>query len=251
MNFDDLDTEKHEIIQVVGTPSTQEMQCKDGDVLPLLAMRNMILFPGVVLPIHVGREKSLKLVRNAYKKNSELIACTQYDSSIDDPSFNDVHNIGCIAEIIKILDMPDNSTAVILQGKSRAMTKDLVSEEPYMKVSVRPIEDFCPDNNDSELKAISDDVTKLGMRIAKETEILPDELNMSIGKMDDHELIINFWASNFKCEAKKKIELINEANVLERGLKLLALMNARIQMLDVKKRVRRRVKGAIDRQQRD
>ncbi len=251
MNFDDLETEKHEIIQVVGTPSTQEMKCKDGDILPLLTMRNMMLFPGVILPIHVGREKSLKLIRSVYKKDGELIACTQYDSSIDDPSFNDLHNIGCVAEIIKVLDMPDGSTAVILQGKSRAMTMNLVSEEPYMKVTVRPIEDFCPENNDPELKAISDDITKLGMRIAKETEILPEELNMTVGKMDDRKLIINFWASNFKCEAVKKVELIDEPNVLERGLKLLALMNARIQMLDVKKRVRRRVKGDIDRQQRD
>jgi len=251
MNLDDLETEKHEIIQVVGTPSTQEMQCKDGDVLPLLTMRNMMLFPGVVLPVHVGRQKSLKLVRNVYNKNAELIACTQYDSSIDDPTFNDVHNIGCVAEIIKILDMPDGSTAVILQGKSRAMTMSLVSEDPYMKVVVRPIEDACPDNNDPELKAVSEDVMKLGMRITKETESLLDEMSMAMGKVEDHALTINFWASNFKCEARKKIALIDEANVLERGLKLLSLMNARIQMLDVKKRVRRRVKGDIDRQQRD
>ena len=251
MNFDDLETEKHEIIQVIGTPSTQEMQCKDGDVLPLLTMRNMMLFPGVILPVHVGRQKSLKLVRHVYKKNAELITCTQYDSSIDDPSFNDIHSIGCIAEIIKILDMPDGSTAIILQGKSRALATSLVTEEPYMKVVVHPIDDVCPDNNDPELRAVSEDVMKLGMQITKETESVLDEMSMAMGKMTDHSLAINFWASNFKCETKKKIELINENNVMERGLKLLSLMNARIQMLDVKKRVRRRVKGDIDRQQRD
>ncbi|MCQ2329988.1 MAG: endopeptidase La [Paludibacteraceae bacterium] len=249
----DLDEQnkKNEFVQVVETDSDNELRCKEGDILPILTMRNMMLFPGVILPVHVGRPKSMKLIKDAFKKGNEILACTQFNPDENDPNINDVYHIGCIANVVKIINMPDDSTAVILHGKQRGQCTEMVKELPYMTGKVTPLNEILPKENDIEFKTMVDEISKMNKKIIKESEPQLEDISMSLGPVKSPVMLVNFLCSNVKSTIAEKIEMISEGSVELRAVTLMKIMQEQIQILEIKKKVRSRVKGEIDRQQRD
>lgn len=253
MSILDSDNEntKKEVINIVGETGDGTLRCVTGELLPVLTMRNMMLFPEIILPVHVGRKKSMKLVKEAFKHNKEILACTQYDRNNDNPDFDDIIQIGCIAEVLKIVDMPDKTTVVILQGKSRARIMEQAMDTPYLIAKVEILKDFEPEGCHEEMKALADEAVKSRIMLARESEDVADEIDITMSEIKKPSMAINFVCSNVQCAAEIKKELIEEPNVLERGLKLMRTIQAQLQVLEMRKRVKDRLKGDIDRQQRE
>lgn len=251
MSFFDSENGNKEVINIVGEPGDETLRCMSGDILPVLTMRNMMLFPEIILPVHVGRKKSMKLVKEAFRNSMEILACTQLDKNINDPDMDDVVQIGCVAEILKIVDMPDKTTVVILQGKSRAKVVEHVSGMPYLMAKIEIMKDFEPEGCQEELKTLAEEAMKSRLQIAKETDGVADEIDITMSEIKKPTIGINFVCSNMPCGVEIKREFIEESNILERGIKLMKTIQAQLQVVEMRKKVKEKLKGDIDRQQRE
>lgn len=253
MSILDSDNENvnKEVINIVGEAGDETLRSISGDILPVLTMRNMMLLPEIILPVHVGRRKSLKLVKEAFRNNREILACTQTDRNIDDPDLDDVIQIGCVAEVLKIVDMPDKTTVVILQGKSRARMVDHISDAPYLMAKIEVLKDYEPEGCEEELKTLADEALKARIQIAKDSDVISDEIDIAMSEIKKPTMAINFVCSNLQCSAEIKKDFIYEANVLERGIKMMKTIQAQMQVIEMRKKVKERLKGDIDRQQRE
>jgi ATP-dependent Lon protease len=221
------------------------------EILPILPLRNTVLFPGVVLPITVGRDKSLKLVRDAYKGNKIIGTIAQLDSTIDEPALSDLFETGTVAQIIRILEMPDGSTSVIIQGKNRYKIAELVEELPYMRARVSLLPEIKPKKKDSEYEAIVGSLKDLSLRIINLSSNIPQEAAFAVKNIESRAFLINFICSNsdIKLEDKQKLLELNELK--QRGVKLLEFLSKEVQMLELKNDIQSKVKIDIDQQQRE
>jgi ATP-dependent Lon protease len=220
------------------------------DVLPILPLRNTVLFPGVVIPITVGRDKSLKLVQEVYKKNKILGAVAQKEGTIEDPELDDLFKIGTVAQILKILEMPDGSTSVIIQGRKRFMMKDLLTEKPYHVARITPLED-ADDEPEGEAKAVGAALKDLSIKIIKLSSNIPTEATFAVKNIESPSFLVNFLASNSELAMKQKQELLETNSVAKRGFTLLESLSKEVQMLELKNDIQTKVKSDLDQQQRE
>ncbi len=221
------------------------------DILPILPLRNTVLFPGVVLPITVGRDKSLKLIREAYAADKIVGTVSQKDPSLDEPGILDLNEIGTVAQVLKILEMPDGSTSVIIQGKKRFQLGELVKDDPYFIAKVTPLEEEKPKKKDTEYEAIVGSLKDLSLRIIKLSSNIPPEASFAVKNIESSTFLINFISSNSDVKLEKKQELLDISKLKERAVRLLELLAKEVQVLELKNDIQSKVKLDIDQQQRE
>lgn len=222
------------------------------ELLPILPLRNMVLFPGVVIPISVGRDKSLRLIKEAFKNDKIIGTVAQIDPNVEEPKSDDLNRYGTVASIMKILEMPDNSTTVIIQGKRRFSVKEYLSEEPYFTAYVSALEEVMPmEEQSEEFEALVGTIKDLSMRIIKLSPNIPSEAVFAIKNIDNPFFLINFICANSELKVNVKQSLLEEANLYERSIKLLELLSKEMQMLELKNDIQKKVKSELDQQQRE
>ncbi len=221
------------------------------DSLPVLPLRNTVLFPGVIIPITVGREKSIRLIREAYKTTKIIGAVAQKVAEIEQPVASDLYDIGTIAQIIKILEMPDGSTSVIIQGKKRFKIKEIITEEPYLRVSAIPLEEELPKSNDPTYEAIVGSLKDVSIRIIKLSANLPPEASFAVKNIESSTFLINFICSNSDANLKEKQKLLEISKLKKRATVLLEYLSKELQMLELKTDIQSKVKTELDQQQRE
>lgn len=220
------------------------------DVLPVLPLRNTVLFPGVVLPINVGRRKSLKLIQDVYRGSRLLGTVAQKDYTVDDPETKDLYAIGTMAEILKVLEMPDGSTSVIIQGKRRYAIREFLSEDPYYKAAVSPLSDIFP-HDDNEFSAIVGSLKDLSIKIAQFSANVPPEATFAVKNIENSTFLINFICSNTDISVEDKQNLLEIESLKERGVQAISYLVKEVQMLELKHDIQKKVKTDMDRQQRE
>ncbi|WP_419701274.1 endopeptidase La [Mucilaginibacter sp. NFX135] len=259
MTFDPFDfkntlpviNEDSEFFPLMSTEDEEEMNNEEmPEVLSILPLRNTVLFPGVVIPITVGRDKSIKLIRDANKGNRMIGVVAQQDVGIEDPNFNQLNKIGTIALIIKMLQMPDGNTTVIIQGKKRFVLKDEVQSEPYIKATVEPFKEIKA-KEDKEFKAMVSSIKDMAMNIIQLSPNIPSEAGIAIRNIESTSFLINFISSNMNADMAAKQRLLEVANLRERANMVLEHLTLDLQMLELKNQIQTKVRVDLDKQQRD
>jgi ATP-dependent Lon protease len=221
------------------------------DQLPILPLRNTVLFPGIVIPITVGREKSIKLIREAYKKDKIIGTIAQRNPNINDPTGKDIFKVGTVAQVLKILEMPDNSTSVIIQGRKRFELKGIITDEPYLQARVEVIPDIKPTIINKEFEAIISSLKDLALRIIQLNSNLPPEAAFAIRNIENPSFLINFASSNSDIKAEEKQKLLETSDIRKRGMLLLEYLTRELQLLELKRDIQSKVKTDLDQQQRE
>lgn len=221
------------------------------DTLPILPLRNTVLFPGVIIPINIGREKSLKLIRDSYKQNAMIGVIAQKDTNTENPDINDLYQIGTVASILKILEMPDGTTTAIIQGKKRFHLEDILYDDPYHvgKILVKK-EEGLPEN-DAEYSAIADSLKEMAGKIVKYSNHIPNEAGFALKNIESMLFLINFISSNTDVDYRNKQELLEIDNLKQRAIKLLEILSKQVSLLELKNDIQKKVKMDIDKQQRE
>lgn len=221
-------------------------------VLPILPLRNTVLFPGVVIPITVGRDKSIRLIKEFYKGERIIGVVSQKDGDIEDPGYDDLNKIGTVAYIIKILQLPDGNTTAIIQGKKRFELGQLLQSEPYFKAEVISIDkNVFTSKKDKSFEALIASIKDLSIQIINQSPNLPSEAAFAIKNIESPVFLVNFVASNLNVDISEKQNLLSILDVEERANRVLMLLTKEIQMLDLKNQIQNKVKVDMDKQQRD
>ncbi|WP_423146304.1 endopeptidase La [Rubrolithibacter danxiaensis] len=220
------------------------------EILSILPLRNTVLFPGVVIPITVGRDKSIKLIKDAYKGDRIIGVVSQRDVAIEDPNFDQLNEVGTIALIIKMLQMPDGSTTVIIQGKQRFRLREEVSNDPYIKATIDKFEEIRP-KVDKEFKAMVASVKEMAMQIIQLSPNIPSEASIAIKNIESTSFLINFISSNMNADVPVKQQLLEVANLRERAKMVLEHLTTELQMLELKNQIQSKVRTDLDKQQRE
>jgi ATP-dependent Lon protease len=259
MNFDPFDfknalpviNEDSEFFPLMSSEDEEEMNNEQvPEFLPILPLRNTVLFPGVVIPITVGRDKSIKLIRDANKGSRMIGVVSQQDVGIEDPTFNQLNKVGTVALIIKMLQMPDGNTTVILQGKKRFNLKDEVQSEPYIKATIDPFKESKV-KEDKEFKAMISSIKDMAMSIIQLSPNIPSEAGIAIRNIESTSFLINFIASNMNADMTAKQDLLEVPNLRDRANLVLEHLTLDLQMLELKNQIQTKVRVDLDKQQRD
>jgi len=221
-----------------------------SDELPILPLRNTVLFPGVVLPITVGRDKSIKAVQEAYRADKLIGVLAQRDASVEDPGVTDLENIGTIAKIVKLIKMPDGGTTVIIQGKRRFRLKQIVAEEPYFKASVEQLleEEFPVDE---DFKAYVANIKEMATQIISLSPNIPAEASIILKNIENPAFLIHFVSSNLNTELAEKQRILSLKNIRERADVLMQLLQRELQFAELKNKVTSKTRAELDKQQRE
>lgn len=224
----------------------------ESNTIPILALRNAVLFPGVLIPITVGRDKSIRLVREVYKGNKILGAVAQLDASVENPEIENLYKIGTLARILKIIEMPDGAITVVLQGTHRFEIEEAVPNDSYLMAKVRYLKEEKPTAPDADYEAIADAIKDIALKIIRLSSTLPQEASIAIKNIESKSFLINFVASNAEfSKPSEKQELLEIGSLKDRGFKLLEILNREIQLLEIKDDIQRKVRSEIDQQQRE
>ncbi|MFA5326617.1 MAG: endopeptidase La [Prolixibacteraceae bacterium] len=221
------------------------------DNLPILPLRNTVMFPGVVMPITVGRQKSLQLVQEVYRGNRLLGTIAQKDSNVDDPAQNDLYQTGTIAQVLKILEMPDGTTSVIIQGKKRFEVVEYSQDFPYLKARVTPMEDIRPQDDTVEFSAIVGSLKDLSIKIAQFSMHISPEASFAVKNIENSTFLINFVCSNTDLKVEEKQILLGISDIKERGIQAISYLVREVQMAELKRDIQTKVKSELDQQQRE
>ena len=221
------------------------------ELLPILPIRNNVLFPGVVIPITVGRDKSIKLIEEAYNTNKIIGVVSQMKAAIEDPVTTDFHKIGTVAHIIKRLKMPDGSTTIIIQGKRRFEVQDFVQTEPYFKAKVIGLQDAKINPKTDKNRALVSSMKDMAMKIIKESPNIPTEATFAIKNIESPTFLVNFIASNLSSEVNVKQTILEQNEISKRIEIVLEQLSYEIKMLSMKNEIHSKVKLDMDRQQRE
>lgn len=235
------------------TPEDEEEMANEElpSSLPILPLRNTVLFPGVVIPITAGRDKSIKLINDANAKGKVIGVVAQKNEDVEDPKRNDIHTIGTVARILRVLKMPDGNVTVILQGKKRFEISKIISEEPYLNALVKEVPEKKPGKNDTEFLAIIDSVKDIAIQIIKESPNIPTEATFAIKNIESKSFLINFVSSNMNLPVMEKQDLLTMNVLKERALSTLRFMNVELQKLELKNDIQSKVRFDLDQQQRE
>jgi ATP-dependent Lon protease len=221
------------------------------DSLPILALRNAVLFPGMVYPVTIGRDKSIALVKDAERGSSFIGAIPQNDISVEDPRDKDLFEYGTVAKIMKILEMPDGTVTAILHGVKRIRKGRILSYEPYITANVTYVDDIVPEN-DNNTRMIAESLKEKAAAIIKSSSFAPREAVGAMKSIDNFQFLVNFIATTVEVENfSEKVELLKYDDVKVRAMKLLAALETQTQLLKIKQEINQKVKSDIDQQQRE
>ncbi len=221
------------------------------DTLPILPLRNTVLFPGVIIPINIGREKSLKLIRDSYRQNAMIGVIAQKDTNTENPGLQDLYQIGTVATILKILEMPDGTTTAIIQGKRRFYLEDLLYDEPYHVGKILIKREEAMPANDPEYNAIAESLKDMAGKIVKYSGNIPNEAGFALKNIESMLFLINFISSNTDVDYQNKQELLEIDDLKSRAIKLLEILSKQVSLLELKNDIQKKVKTDIDKQQRE
>jgi ATP-dependent Lon protease len=252
LNFSDDMEGDAEFIPLITQEEEELMNKQDFPTeLPILPLRNNVLFPGVVIPITVGRDKSIKLIQDANKGNKIIGVVSQRDQEMETPEFVDLHDIGTVAQIIRMLKMPDGSTTAIIQGKRKFKLKQPLQSEPYFKAEVEFLSDSKFDKKSKEMQAMFKSIKEQALQIIKESPNIPTEASFAIGNIDSPSFLVNFISSNMNADVAKKQEMLEELDMKKRCFMVLEHLNIESQMIQMQNEIHQKVKKDLDRQQRE
>ncbi len=221
------------------------------ETLPILPLRNMVLFPGVVMPVAVGRKSSLKLVKAAEKKNFHIGVVCQLAPETDNPGFDDLYHVGTVAKIVKVLELPDQSITVILQGMSRFELSGIIEDSPYLVGNAVKINDELPEKGDAQYEILVESCREVTMKYIKMNEMLPRESMFAIKNISNKTFLINFICANFPFAINRKMELLSEGSMVKRTEILLRQLNKEIQYAELRAEIQRRTREDLDVQQKE
>lgn len=251
LSFQELN-EEAELIPLM-TPEDEDAINKEilPDELAILPLRNTVLFPGVVIPITAGRDKSIKLINDANKHSKVIGVVSQKSETIEEPETKDINKLGTVARILRVLKMPDGNVTVILQGKKRFTIDEYTKTEPYFKAKINPVEEARPAKNNKEFKAIIESVKDLALQIIEESPNIPSEASFAIKNIESNSFLINFVSSNLSISVEEKQKLLEINSLEERALETLKYMNVELQKLALKNDIQSKVRYDLDQQQRE
>jgi ATP-dependent Lon protease len=221
------------------------------ETIPILSLRNTVLFPGVVLPISIGRPRSIQLIKDAYRNGKIVGTIAQKDPDIENPDFQDLHSVGTIGQIVKLLEMPDGSTTAIIQGRKRMVLQELVSDDPYFIARVRTIPETKPEILSKDFDAIVGSLKDLSLKIIKINPNISPEASFAIKNIENNTYLINFICSNTDIKVQDKQKLLEMNNLRDRGFMLLEFLVQEIQVQELKNELQSKVKSDLDQQQRE
>jgi ATP-dependent Lon protease len=258
-NYDNFDfnrtlpliNEDTEFFPLMSQEDEEEMNNEQTpDILSILPLRNTVLFPGVVIPITVGRDKSIKLIKDAYRGDRIIGVVSQRDVGIEDPTFEQLNQVGTVALIIKMLQMPDGNTTVIIQGKQRFRLNEEVQSDPYIKASIQKFEEIRP-KTDKEFKALMASIKEMAMQIIQLSPNIPSEAGIAIKNIESSSFLINFISSNMNADVASKQQMLEVVNLHERAKMVLGHLTQELQMQELKNQIQSKVRVDLDKQQRD
>ncbi len=248
----DLIENDSEFIPLLSSEDEDNMNAEEvPEILPVLPLRNTVLFPGVVIPITVGRDKSIKLIKDYYKGDRKIGAVAQRDVETEDPQAKDLNEIGTIAYIIKILQMPDGSTTAIIQGKKRFKINEIVQDSPYFMAKVSSYETAKPVVRDKKFKALMASIKDLAIQIINLSPNLPSDSVFAIRNIESPVFLVNFISSNLNISLEEKQLLLTIDDLTERANTVLGLLTKELQIIELKNQIQNKVKVDLDKQQRD
>ena len=246
-----LINEDTEFFPLMSPQDEEEMNNEEPpETLAILPLRNTVLFPGVVIPITVGRDKSIKLVKEAYKGNKIIGVVAQKDVSIEDPTFDQLNSVGTVANVIKLLQMPDGNTTVIIQGKQRFSLVEEVQGAPYIKAVVQKFEDAKVKPN-KEFKTLIASIREVSTQIIQLSPNIPGEAGIALKNIESNSFLINFISSNMNAEMADKQNILEMDNLQDRAKKVMDLLMVELQVLELRNQIQFKVRTDLDKQQRD
>ncbi|GAB4208536.1 MAG: endopeptidase La [Bacteroidia bacterium] len=219
--------------------------------LPILPLRNTVLFPGAVIPITVGRDKSIALINDAYKNKNLIGVVAQKDEKIEDPQPEDIYKIGTSARILKVLKMPDGNTTVILQGRKKFVVESIIQTEPYLKAKIQALEETPIDKDEAEFVAIISSIKDVAVKIIKQSPNIPSEASFAVQNIESPAYLVSFIASHINISSAEKQKLLEENNLKIRSFELLTLLNKELNLIELKNQIQNKAKSDIERQQRE
>ena len=255
-SFDNLTLQDIEAeAELIPLLTTEDEEALRNEELPkevaILPLRNTVLFPGVVIPITAGRDKSIQLIKDANKSNKIIGVVAQKDHNIENPTPADLYSLGTVAQILRVLKMPDGNTTVIIQGKRRFEIQSITSEEPYLKAAIKSVQEIFPQRDNSEFKAIIDSIKDMALKIIHENPNIPSEASFAIKNIQSHAFLINFVASNMNLPVIEKQRILSIFDLQESAIECLKLMNIEYQKLELKNDIQSKVRTDLDQQQRE
>ena len=251
LSLQDIESEA-ELIPLLTPEDEEALEKEDLPVeVSLLPLLNTVLFPGVVIPITVGRDKSIQLIKDANKGSKVIGVVAQKDQAVENPGVKDIYSLGTVAQILRVLKMPDGNTTIIIQGKKRFEIDQITSEEPYLKATTRTVVDEQAEKNDTEFKAVAESIKELSLQIIQENPNLPSEASFAIKNIHSYSFLINFVSSNMNLSVNEKQNILSLKNIKERALLCLKYMNVEYQKLELKNDIQSRVRQDLDQQQRE
>ena len=252
MGLSDVIETETEFIPLISPEDEDRMNLEEvPDKLPILPLRNNVLFPGVVIPITLGRDKSIKLIQDAYKGNKIIGVVSQVDSNIEEPQYVDLFKIGTVAQIIRMLKMPDGSSTIIIQGKKRLKLVEELSADPYLVAKIEEFEEKRLKKMSKESLALFDSLKDLALNIIKNSPNIPSEAAFAIKNIESPNFLVNFISSHMNAEVDQKQKMLEEPDIHKRAQLLMKHLNKELQMLELKNDIQTRVKSDLDQQQKE
>jgi len=252
INFNPIIDDESEFIPLLSSEDEEQMNKEElPDELAILPLRNTVLFPGVVIPITVGRDKSIKLIKDAHKGSRVIGVVSQKDVAVEDPTFEDLNKVGTVAQIIKMLRMPDGNTTVIIQGKKRFRLMEATQSDPYFKAKIENFQEKRPAKNNKEFVALVESLKETSLQIINQSPNIPSEAGFAIKNIDSPAFLINFISSNLDESVAEKQKMLEMTELIARSEELLRLVTKRLQMVELKSQIQSKVKTDIDQQQRE
>lgn len=244
-------TDETEFFPLMSPQDEEEMNSEETpEILSILPLRNTVLFPGVVIPITIGRDKSIKLIKDAYKGDKIIGVVSQKDVSIEDPTFEQLNRVGTVAQIIKILQMPDGNTTVIIQGKQRFQLVEQMQSEPYFKMLIAKFHET-KFKEDKEFKALVASIKEMSSQIIQLSPNIPSEAGIALRNIESTSFLINFISSNMNAGVAEKQKMLEMSNLKKRSEMVMELLTKELQMLELKNQIQSKVRTDLDKQQRD
>ena len=241
-----------EFIPLMSSEDEEEMNNEDlPEILPILPLRNTVLFPGVVVPITAGRDKSIELINQTNKEGKIIGVVSQKEEGEEDPGIEDINTIGTVAKILKVLKMPDGNTTVIIQGKKRFQVAEVITTEPYLTATVRGVEEARPAKDNEEFLVIVETIKEKSLAIIKDSPNIPSDASFAIKNIESPSFLINFVSSNLNISVAEKQKLLQINDLQERALETLRYMNLELQKLSLRKDIHTKVHNDINKQQRE
>ena len=219
--------------------------------LPILPLRNTVLFPGVVIPISAGRDTSIALINEANKGGKVIGVVAQKDEEVENPTADDIHRVGVVARILRVLKMPDGNVTVIIQGKKRFQVKEVIADQPYMKATIESFAESRPEGVHTEFKAVIDSIKELALQIIQDSPNIPSEASFAIKNIESDSFLVNFVSANMNLTVAEKQRLLEISELQQRALETLKFMDMERQKLELKNDIQSKVQNDMSQQQRE